>query len=73
MSSEQICEQIFKNIDQDGSESIDVNEFTNFFSQFVGIVNVTGDASSVFKEIDTNGDGSLSKEELKAFITARLK
>lgn len=73
MSVEQRCDEIFAAIDRDGSESIDLNEFSGYFNQFESIVEVTGDAAAVFALIDTNADGSLSKDELKAFISSRLR
>lgn len=73
MSVDQKCDEIFKAIDQDGSDSIDINEFTGYFEQFKSIVNVEGDAAATFGIIDTNADKSLSKDELKAYISARLK
>lgn len=73
MSVDEQCEKIFQAIDQDGSESIDLKEFSGYFANFQSFVDVTGDAQTVFKKIDTNGDGSLSKDELKAFISSRLK
>lgn len=72
MSVEQRCDEIFKTIDSDGSQSIEFNEFSGYFEQFKSIVAVNGDARAVFDEIDTNRDGSLSKEELKNFISSRL-
>lgn len=72
MSVEERCEQIFQAIDRDGSQSIDLPEFEGYFAQFKSIVSVDGTAAEVFALIDTNNDGSLSKEELKNFITSRL-
>jgi len=73
MSVDERCNEIFKAIDEDGSESIDLAEFSGYFANFQSIVNVDGDVASVFALIDTNNDGSLSKEELKEFISSRLK
>ncbi len=72
MSAEERCEQIFQDIDRDGSQSIDSKEFEGYFNQFKSLVSVEGTSDEVFALIDTNGDGSLSKEELKNFITSRL-
>lgn len=72
MSVEERCEQIFQAIDKDGSQSIDLAEFEVYFAQFKSLVSVQGTAAEVFALIDSNNDGSLSKEELKNFITSRL-
>ena len=72
MSAEERCEQIFQAIDRDGSQSIDKDEFEVYFNQFKSLVTVEGTSAEVFALIDTNGDGNLSKEELKNFIASRL-
>jgi len=73
MSYETACDEIFKAIDSDGSDSISIDEFKSYFNDFKDLVTVDGDAQAVFALIDVNGDGSLSKEELKEFIKNRLK
>jgi len=73
MSVEETCAKIFSDIDQDGNQTIDLDEFKSYFEQFKDIVLTSGDAEAVFGEIDVNNDGSLTKEELKAYISSRLK
>lgn len=60
-------ERVYKEMDQDGSETVTFGEFTKWLdSQGLSILHQDGRA--LLRSIDTNGDGVLQFEELKQFL-----
>ena len=62
--------EIFSTIDKDDSKAIDLTEFKAYSGAIKGLVLADQTPESVFALIDTNGDGDLTIEELKAYITS---
>jgi Ca2+-binding EF-hand superfamily protein len=71
-------EKLFKKVDKDQNDGISLDEFLSAGQKVPGGKNDTDQtrAKELFSKIDSNGDGSLSKDEVNAFdtkITAALQ
>lgn len=61
------CQQMIARVDKDGSGHIDINEFYLMMSGTVG--STEEDIENAFKVFDTDGNGYISKTELKHALT----
>lgn len=59
---------LFSKIDSDGSGGIDKTEFSDFAKKVKEHTGKSVKAEDVFSTYDTNNDGTLSSEEMKAFM-----
>jgi Ca2+-binding EF-hand superfamily protein len=80
--TEQAVNMLFDKLDTDKSEAISIDELRAGFLQYTPLRSAPGlgaynadyveeihtDADSLFAAIDTNGDGSISKDELRAHL-----
>eukprot|EP00873_Tetraselmis_striata_P005687 jgi/Tetstr1/425951/TSEL_016301.t1 len=64
-SNADVFDATFQQFDRDGSQGLDVREFKNFAEAVLGRSVLVAEAHSVIAILDVNGDGCLSKAELK--------
>ena len=67
-SMQQFKEKMFSKIDSDGSGGIDKTEFSDIAKKMSEHTENSISADTVYSTYDTNGDGSLSKDELDSFM-----
>ena len=72
---DEAIEAIFKVYDEDKNGTLDADEAKVFFDELFALVgdSIPPDAHPVIiEQIDANGDGQLSKDELKVIMTEAL-
>ena len=64
-------EKIWITYDLDGNDSLEMDEITHYMEGIQGNNNQLSklQIEQIFKEIDTNHDGNISKEEMFKFVT----
>mmetsp|Transcript_16118 Transcript_16118/g.34879 ORF Transcript_16118/g.34879 Transcript_16118/m.34879 type:complete len:218 (+) Transcript_16118:150-803(+) len=76
-SFEQLTQRVFTHVDQDRNGSIDSSELHDFISALCVEMGVPppsqAEALGVFHDLDSNKDGTLSKEELNLYIKQIFK
>jgi Ca2+-binding EF-hand superfamily protein len=70
MCDEAVLRKIFKEVDKDGSGSLDIKEVTDVVRAYYKAVEEPADdkkcsetAATIMKQVDTSGDGSISIDE----------
>ena len=67
-SVQEIAMQWMDLADKDGNGTLDLKEFTEFFSKVEGMTVNNDEISQIFNDFDTTGDGQLSVEEFARAI-----
>ena len=67
-SMQQFKEKMFSKIDSDGSGGIDKTEFSDLAKKMSEMRGSSPNVEDVFSKYDTNGDSSLSIDEMDSFM-----
>lgn len=67
-SDQERFDALFNGLDQDQTGSIDPNEFARLCGE-LGMAMSPVQIQHVFNELDTSGDGELSREEIMTWLT----
>mmetsp|Transcript_32710 Transcript_32710/g.59876 ORF Transcript_32710/g.59876 Transcript_32710/m.59876 type:complete len:808 (+) Transcript_32710:95-2518(+) len=67
MEPEEVARQIFKIFDDDGSDSITIQEFKDVLDRFKVDLSID-EITDLARELDVDGDGTISEEEFAALL-----